>query len=49
LDEWQTKGHPQADKVLRTHTRDLLEDLPVPEDYADLIVRGEIFIREKIT
>jgi len=49
LDEWQTKGHPQADKVLRTHTRNLLDDLPVPEDHADLIARGESFIREKIT
>jgi len=35
--------------VLRAHTRDLLDDLPVPEDHADLIARGESFIREKIT
>jgi trimethylamine--corrinoid protein Co-methyltransferase len=49
LDEWQTKGHPQADKVLRARTRDLLDDLPVPEDHDDLIARGESFIREKIT
>ena len=48
LDDWQTKGHPQADKVLRTHTRDLLDDLPVPEDHADMIARGERFICEKI-
>jgi trimethylamine--corrinoid protein Co-methyltransferase len=49
LDEWQKKGNPQADKTLRAHTRDLLEDLPVPEDHADMIARGESFIREKIT
>ena len=49
LDEWQTEGSPQADKVLRAHTRDLLEDLPVPEDHADIIARGENFIRKKIT
>ena len=48
LDDWQTKGQPQADKVLRTHTRDLLDDLPVPEDHADMIARGERFICEKI-
>jgi trimethylamine--corrinoid protein Co-methyltransferase len=48
LDEWQVKGNPQADKTLRAHTRDLLEDLPVPEDHADMIARGESFIREKI-
>jgi trimethylamine--corrinoid protein Co-methyltransferase len=49
LDEWQIKGNPQADKVLRTRTRDLLDDLPVPEDHADLIARGERFIRKKTT
>ena len=49
LDEWQTKGHPQADKALRARTRDLLDDLPVPEDHADMIARGERFIRKKIT
>ena len=49
LDEWQTKGHPQADEALRACTRDLLDDLPVPEDHADMIARGESFIRKKIT
>jgi len=48
LDEWQTKGNPQADKVLRTRTCDLLDDLPVPEDHSDIIARGERFIRKKI-
>ena len=49
LDEWQIKGNPQADKVLRSYTRELLDDLPVPEDHADMIARGERFIRKKIT
>jgi trimethylamine--corrinoid protein Co-methyltransferase len=49
LEEWQTKGSPQADKLLRSHTRRLLDDLPVPEDHADIIARGESFIRKKIT
>ena len=49
LDEWQTKGSPQADKLLRSHTRGLLDDLPVPQDHADLIAEGESFIRKKIT
>jgi trimethylamine--corrinoid protein Co-methyltransferase len=48
LDEWQTKGSPQADKLLRSYTRELLDDLPVPEDHADIIARGERFIRKKI-
>ncbi len=49
LDEWQLKGNPQADKMLRTRVRDLLYDLPIPEDHADIIARGERFIRNKIT
>ena len=49
LDDWQAKGHPPADKALRARTRDLLDDLPVPEDHADMIARGESFIRKKIT
>ncbi len=49
LDQWQKKGNQPADKVLRTRTRDLLENLPVPEDHADMIARGENFIGEKIT
>jgi len=49
LDEWQRKGSPQADKWLRSHMRDLLGDLPVPEDHADMIERGEGFIRKKIS
>jgi trimethylamine--corrinoid protein Co-methyltransferase len=47
LDQWQTKGNQQADQVLRKRTRDLLDDLPVPEDHADMIARGESFICEK--
>jgi trimethylamine--corrinoid protein Co-methyltransferase len=47
LDQWQTKGNQQADQVLRTRTRDLLDDLPVPEEHADMIARGESFICEK--
>ena len=49
LAQWQTKGNQPADKVLRTRTRDLLDNLPVPEDHADMIARGENFIGEKIT
>jgi trimethylamine:corrinoid methyltransferase-like protein len=49
LDEWQRKSSPQADKWLRSHTRDLLGDLPIPEDHADMIERGERFIRKKIS
>jgi trimethylamine--corrinoid protein Co-methyltransferase len=44
LEEWQARGHPQADRVLRQYTRQLLEALDVPEGYAALMARGEAFI-----
>jgi trimethylamine--corrinoid protein Co-methyltransferase len=49
LDQWQTEGCPQADKLLRAHTRELLDELPLPEDHTDMIEKGERFIREKIS
>ena len=49
LDQWQAEGNPQADKLLRMHTLDLMDNLPVPEDHADIIARGEAFIHRKIT
>ena len=49
LDQWQAKGCPPADKSLRMHTLKLMEALPVPEDHADLIGRGENFIRARMT
>jgi trimethylamine--corrinoid protein Co-methyltransferase len=44
LEEWQDKGFPRADEVLRRHTRQLLEELSAPEDHAELIARGQAFI-----
>jgi trimethylamine--corrinoid protein Co-methyltransferase len=49
LDEWQKKGHQQADGALRKHTQDLLDDLPIPADHADIIARGEKYIENMIT
>ena len=49
LDDWQVQGQPSADKLLRMRTRDLMADLPAPQDHADLIARGETFIRGKMT
>jgi trimethylamine--corrinoid protein Co-methyltransferase len=49
LEEWQTKGSPQADKVLRSYTHELLDNLPVPEDHREMIGRGENFIHQKIS
>jgi trimethylamine--corrinoid protein Co-methyltransferase len=48
LDQWQSEGYLQADKLLRAHTCKLLAELPRPEDHTDMIERGESFIRKKI-
>ncbi len=46
LDQWQDKGNPKADDMLRRHTLDLLNDLRPPDDHAELIAKGEAFIRD---
>lgn len=45
LEEWQEKGRPRADAALRRYTRQLLEGLDAPEDHADLMGRGQAYIR----
>jgi trimethylamine--corrinoid protein Co-methyltransferase len=44
LDKWQAMGSPKAEDMLQQYTRELMENLPVPEDHAELIERGEAFI-----
>jgi trimethylamine:corrinoid methyltransferase-like protein len=44
LEEWQAKGSPEAEGLLRHYTRHLLDELRAPEDHADLLARGEAFI-----
>jgi trimethylamine:corrinoid methyltransferase-like protein len=44
LEKWQAQGCPQATDRLRRYTRQLLDELDAPDDYADLIARGESFI-----
>jgi trimethylamine--corrinoid protein Co-methyltransferase len=46
LETWQEKGHPQAIQLLRDRTQQLLSEAGPPPDHADLIARGEAFIRE---
>jgi len=45
VDDWRQQNRPRAGERLRSHTRQLLEDLEAPEDHADLVARGEAFIR----
>lgn len=48
LEKWQAQGGPGADEILRQHTCSVLDGLSAPEDHAELIARGEIYI-PKIT
>ena len=45
LDQWQTGTHPNADTVLRRRTGDLLDNATPPGDHAEMIEKGEAFIR----
>lgn len=44
LEQWQDKGQPRAEEMVRTLTRQLMEELHPPEDHDELIARGEAFI-----
>ena len=44
LEDWQARGSPRAEKVLREHTRQLLDGLRPPDDHESLQARGEAFI-----
>lgn len=44
LEEWEEKGQPRFEDLLREHTRELLEDQTPLDDHDDLIAKGEAFI-----
>jgi trimethylamine--corrinoid protein Co-methyltransferase len=44
LEEWQARGCPHADGLLRSYTLRLIDGLKAPDDHADLMARGEAFI-----
>lgn len=48
MEKWQERGAPEAGKLLRQHTLHLLEGLDPPEDYSELMARGEAFIAGSI-
>ena len=45
VDDWRQQDRPRAGERLRSHTRQLLDELKAPEDHAELIATGEAFIR----
>jgi len=46
MEEWQARGCPKADEMLRSHTKQLIADTPAPDDHADLMAKGEAFVRK---
>ncbi len=47
LEAWHAEGQPRAGQRLREHTQQLLRELDTPDDCAELMARGEAFIREE--
>ncbi|MBN1449599.1 MAG: trimethylamine methyltransferase family protein [Anaerolineales bacterium] len=45
MERWQAEGRPDARQVLREKTQAVLADLSAPEDYEELLGRGEEYIR----
>jgi trimethylamine--corrinoid protein Co-methyltransferase len=44
LDKWQANGQPEAKGLLRRHTQALIDSAPAPDDYAELLAKGEALI-----
>jgi len=45
LEEWEEKGQPRFEDLLREHTRELLEEQTPVDDHDELIAKGEAFIK----
>jgi len=46
LEEWQDRGFPQPDILLKRHTCEMINNLGKPADHADLMAQGEDFINK---
>ena len=44
MEKWQTEGQPDARQVLREKTQDMINNLSVPDDYEELVGKGEEYI-----
>lgn len=45
MENWQKAGEPPARQVLRERTQELLASAPAPDDHAELMAKGEEFIK----
>jgi trimethylamine--corrinoid protein Co-methyltransferase len=44
IDEWQARGRPRTEDLLKSYTRQLLNDSKPPENHAEVLKQGESFI-----
>jgi trimethylamine--corrinoid protein Co-methyltransferase len=47
LEAWQAQGCPQSMEVLRRYTRQLMEEAGAPEDWPDMMGRGEDIVKSQ--
>jgi trimethylamine--corrinoid protein Co-methyltransferase len=45
IDEWQARGRPRAEDLLKEHTRQLLDKSKPLENHSELLAQGESFIK----
>jgi trimethylamine--corrinoid protein Co-methyltransferase len=49
IDEWQARGRPRAEDLLKGYTRQLLDESKPPENHSELLAQGESFIKTLTT
>ena len=49
LEEWEQRGRPRFESLLREHTCELLENQTPLDDHDDLIAKGEAFIENRLS
>ncbi|MFN2220797.1 MAG: trimethylamine methyltransferase family protein [Anaerolineae bacterium] len=48
LEKWQEQGAPEAGELVQQYTRRLLDSLEPLRDHAELMARGEEFVKERV-
>ena len=44
IDEWQARGRPRTEDLVKEHTRQMLNESKPPENHAELLKQGESYI-----
>ncbi len=48
MEKWQAEGQPAARQVLREKTQNMIQNLTEPDDYAEIVRKGEEFIKFRL-